>query len=75
MRTGLSLPEELWKAAQPRIKEHYCSSFSEYVAELIRQDVLEAERRKFLMASTATGIAETRTQYAPGPQPTPETGS
>lgn len=38
-RTSISLPEGLIEAAQSRLRAHYVTNFSDYVAALIRRDV------------------------------------
>ena len=41
-RTSITLPTALLEAAKARIPAHYCNNFSEYVADLIRDDVKTA---------------------------------
>ena len=51
-RTSISLPERLIDAAQSRLTAHYVTNFSDYVAALIRRDVLEHARREAFVAET-----------------------
>lgn len=63
-RTSITIPKRLFDDAQPLIAHHYCTNFSEYVTALIKQDVLEAEKRKQLLAASAAALAEQGADYA-----------
>lgn len=48
-RTSISINEKLYNDAQPLIPLRYCTNFSEYVEDLIKEDVkAERERRRIL---------------------------
>ncbi len=68
-RTSITIPKRLFEAAQPLIPLRYCSNFSDYIADLIKQDVMEHDRRRALMTATAATLAEKEGTYGGSTEP------
>ena len=60
-RTSITVPAQLYEDAQPLMALRYCSNFSEYVADLIKQDVREHKKQK--AGLVATTLAEGTHDY------------